>query len=169
MIRFSLAAAALSGLFLSSPAAASGENWASVHLPHLASQAVDASYRAGPAPGAGKPTPRIGPDAVPDAAAQAISPSQLVEIEEASYTMCLQSAARHYGALAGRAGPGAAPSGDPYSDCKSAREAWKKALVALNPSGGAEAAEKHIDRKFGQIAAQTTSTWQQAFNDNNYQ
>jgi hypothetical protein len=43
------------------------------------------------------------------------------------------------------------------------------ALVALDPAGGAEAAEKHIDRKFGQIAAQTTSTWQQAYKDNNYQ
>ena len=169
-MRFALAAAAVSGLCLTSPAAASAESRAGTHLSHPSHQSADPADRAAAAPASAKPAPGTGPDPAPGAAPQAIGPSQLVEIEEASYTQCLQSAARHYGALAGRAGPGAtAPGGDPYADCERAREAWKKALIALNPSGGPAAAEEHIGRKFGSIAAQTSATWQQAFNANNYQ
>lgn len=166
---FSLAAAALFGICLPSPVAASGETQAGIRLAHLLNQALDPPYRVGRAPAAGTPTTATGRDPAPNATAQAISPSQLVEIEEASYTSCLQGAARHYGALAGRAGPGAGPSGDPYTDCERALKAWKLALIALNPAGGLVAAEAHISGKLNHIAAQTTATWQQAYNDNNYQ
>lgn len=166
---FSLTAAALFGVCLPSPAAASDETQAGIRLAHLLSQALDPAYRAGRTSAAGRPTTTTIPDPGPKATAQVISPSQLVEIEEASYTSCLLNAARHYGALAGRAGPGAGPSGDPYADCERSLKAWRLALIALNPAGGLVAAEEHIDSKLKHIAAQTSATWQQAYNDNNYQ
>lgn len=134
---------------------------------NLHNHTVRVRYRAGLMPAAGAPSPQMGPDSVPNPSRR-ISPRESVEIEERTYIACPQSAARHYEAVAGRTGPGAALSGDPYGDCKSARQAWIKALVTLNPAGGLAAAEAHVARKFDRIAAQTAATWQQAYNDSNH-
>jgi hypothetical protein len=105
----------------------------------------------------------------PSATSGDFTASQQAEVQEIGYVQCLQAAAQHYGAIAGRAGTNARSSNAPFEDCARSLEAWREALTAANPGGGVAAAEAHIASRMSAITSDVMSIMQRAYDENNYQ
>lgn len=94
---------------------------------------------------------------------------QQADAQEADYVACLDAAAQHYGALAGRAGTGVGSAGDPFADCRNFQQAWRDALARANPQRGLAAAEARINVRMVDIGRRVSARMNQAYQDNNYE
>jgi hypothetical protein len=123
---------------------------------------------AGCAPISGPPSATSDPRTVD----QAPAPTSVLEIEqqimgaEAAWHSCLFGAASHFGARAGRAGPGAPPPPDPFVECKSDGDRLQQLLAAspIQPPPGGTFVERSR-----RISGPISEAYMAAYQANNYE